>query len=50
MFVDVEPFLFDATVDAQAVQTLDAVEQHQAAGGCPKVDAASRYRRKHRQR
>ena len=39
MFVDVQSFLLDATIDAQTVQTLDAVEQDEAAQGCPEVDA-----------
>ena len=38
MFVDVEAFLFDALVDAQAMQFLDAIEQGESAGSSPKVD------------
>ena len=38
MFVDIETFLFNALVDAQAVQLLDAVEQGESTGGSPEVD------------
>ena len=38
MFVNVEAFLFDTLVDAQAVQFLDAVEQGETTGGSPEVD------------
>ena len=38
MLINVEAFLFDALVDAQAVQFLDAVEQGEATGSSPEVD------------
>ena len=38
MFINVESFLFDALVNAQAVQLLDSVEQSHTTGGSPKVD------------
>ena len=38
MFVDVEAFLFNALIDAQTVQLLDAIEQNESAGSSPKVD------------
>ena len=38
MLINVETFLFDALVDAQTVQFLDAIEQSEATGGSPEVD------------
>ena len=38
MLINVETFLFDTLVDAQAVQFLDTVEQGEATGGSPEVD------------
>ena len=38
MLINVEAFLFDTLVDAQAVQFLDAVEQDKTTGSSPKVD------------
>ena len=38
MFVNVEAFLLDALVNTQAVQLLDAIEQSDTTGSCPKVD------------
>ena len=38
MFINVEAFLFNALVDAQAMQFLDAIEQGEATGGSPEVD------------
>ena len=37
MFVNVETFLFDALVNTQTMQFLDAVEQSDTTDGCPKV-------------
>ena len=39
MFIDIKSFFLDTGTDTQAVQLLDAVEQDETAGGCPKVDA-----------
>ena len=38
MFVDIQSFLLDTTIDAQSMQALDAVEQDEAAGSSPEVD------------
>ena len=38
MFIDVEAFLFNALVDAQTVDLLDAIEQGESAGSSPEVD------------
>ena len=38
MLVNVETFFLDTLVNAQAVQLLDAVEQDETTGCCPKVD------------
>ena len=38
MLINVETFLLDALVDAQAKQLLDAEEEDDATGGCPEVD------------
>ena len=39
MFIDIKSFFLNTGSDTQAVQLLDAVEQDETAGGCPKVDA-----------
>ena len=38
MFVNIQTFLFYSCTDAQAMQTLDAIEQCESAGGSPEVD------------
>ena len=38
MLINVETFLFNALVDAQTVQFLDAIEQSEATGSSPEVD------------
>ena len=38
MFVDIETFLFDAFVNTQTVQLLNAEEQDESTGSSPKVD------------
>ena len=38
MFVNIQTFVLNATVDAQTMQLLDAIEQDKATGGSPEVD------------
>ena len=38
MFVNIQTFVLNATVDAQTMQFLDAIEQDKATGGSPEVD------------
>ena len=38
MFVNIEAFLFNTLVDAQAMQFLDAEEQYKTTDGSPEVD------------
>ena len=38
MFVNIETFFFNALVNAQAMQFLDAIEQGETTGGSPEVD------------
>ena len=38
MFIDVEAFLFNSPVNAQAMQALDTIEKRETAGGSPEVD------------
>ena len=43
MLIDVEAFLLNALVDAQAVQLLNAIEQGETTDGSPKIRTFFEY-------
>ena len=38
MFIDVQPFVLNASRNTQAMDLLDGKEEYDTAGGCPQVD------------